>query len=356
MKYREIFGASGLVGQTKRKGGSDRGRNKGFELTTFDLPVADNTMAKRGESRSEMADARQSDGINVIFDQNTPCSSHSVSRSRSRSRSSSGSSSHGSGHYRGRQSHRGRYSSSSSSSSSTSSSSSRSSSCSRSRSHPRCRRRSSRCRCDNHHTYSGRSHHHRSPPRRYRAHSRSYSRSPSRHRYSDRRHYRSRSRSRSRSSGHGSRQSRRVSRFRYRFSRSPVRTYRYRSRSRSSGRSVSLSVDEKRELLKAAKANAMKILGVEKLELPESVKPILSEQPESKWESGERGNVAENDVSSSKVSPKRTISFSPNNSVAKPTMAVSSGAKVTSRVDSYESRMPYGHWIPIKPVQTSSTH
>lgn len=31
----------------------------------------------------------------------------------------------------------------------------------------------------------------------------------------------------------------------------------------------------------------MKILGTEKLELPESVKPILSEQPESKWESTE---------------------------------------------------------------------
>lgn len=31
----------------------------------------------------------------------------------------------------------------------------------------------------------------------------------------------------------------------------------------------------------------MKILGAEKLELPESVKPILSEQPESKWESTE---------------------------------------------------------------------
>ncbi len=35
---------------------------------------------------------------------------------------------------------------------------------------------------------------------------------------------------------------------------------------------------DKRELLKAAKVNAMKILGTEKLELPESVKPILSEQ------------------------------------------------------------------------------
>lgn len=37
---------------------------------------------------------------------------------------------------------------------------------------------------------------------------------------------------------------------------------------------------DKRELLEAAKANAVKILGVETLELPESVKPILPEQSE----------------------------------------------------------------------------
>ena len=33
----------------------------------------------------------------------------------------------------------------------------------------------------------------------------------------------------------------------------------------------------KRELLRAAAANAVKILGVEKVELPESVKPVLEE-------------------------------------------------------------------------------
>lgn len=42
------------------------------------------------------------------------------------------------------------------------------------------------------------------------------------------------------------------------------------------------------------------------------------------------------------------------NSVAKPTVVASSSAKVTPRVDSYESRKPYGHWIPVKPVQTSN--
>lgn len=68
-----------------------------------------------------------------------------------------------------------------------------------------------------------------------------------------------------------------MSHFRCTFSRSPSRAYRGRSRSRSPGHSVSLGVHEKRKLLEAAKANAMKILGVEKLELPESVKPILSQ-------------------------------------------------------------------------------
>ncbi|KAI3367898.1 hypothetical protein L3Q82_026721 [Scortum barcoo] len=321
-------------------------------------------MAMGKDSHSEMAHARQSDGINVIFDQKSPDSSHSRSPS-----SSSCDSSRSSDSYRGRGSHRGRYRASSSSSSSTSSSSSsRSSSRSRSRSHPRCHRRRSRCRCDNHRTY-GYGHGRRSPPRRYRARSRSYSRSPSTDRYSRRRRYRSCSRSRSRSSSHWSRYRSATSRFRCRFSRSPSRRYRSRSRSRSSRRSVSLSLDDKRELLKVAKTNAMKILGVGKLELPESVKPILTEQSESKCASPERrvrqdpektpsqSNEEESDdISSPKLSPKRRIiSFSINNSVVKPTVAAPSCAKVTPRVDSYESRKPYGHWIPVKSGQTSSS-
>lgn len=192
-------------------------------------------MSKVEDSHSEMAHARQIDGIHVIFDRNSPASSRSPSRSRSnwgKVRSS------GSGRYRGRGSHRGR--------SSSSSSSSRSSSHSRSRSHPRCHRTSSRCGCDSHRRY-GRARHRRSPPRRYRACSRSWSSSSQ--------------------------------------SPSPDRTCRRRSRSRSSGQSVSLSLDDKRELLKAAQTNAITILEVEKLELPESVKPILSEQSESKWAS-----------------------------------------------------------------------
>ncbi|KAM7403823.1 hypothetical protein PAMA_004316 [Pampus argenteus] len=221
-------------------------------------------MAKGQDTGSEMTHAGQSDGINVIFDQRSPPSS------RSRSRSSGDNSySSESGRYRGRGSYRRRYRSSSSSSSSSSRSSSRP----RSRSHPRCHRRSSRCRCDNHRRY-GRGCYRRSSPRHYRAHSRSYSRSPDR--YSHRRRYRSRSRS----SGGWSRNRKAGSPIRCQFSRSSRRTYRSRSRSRSSGGSVSLSLDDKRALLTAAKANGVKILNVEKLELPKSVKPILSEQCE----------------------------------------------------------------------------
>ncbi|XP_073339579.1 arginine/serine-rich protein 1 [Pagrus major] len=299
-------------------------------------------MAKVKDSHSEMARARQSDGINVIFDQESPSSSRSHSRSGSPGVSSRSS---GSGRHRGRGSYRGRYRSSSSSRS-------RSSSHSRSRSHPRCHRRSSRCRCDNH-------------PRNGRAHSRSFSRSPSPDRYS--RH--SRYRSCSRSSSHQSRHRRDVSRLRCRSSRSPSRAYRSRSKSRASTHPVSLSSDDKREFLKASKVKAVKILGTEKLELLESVKPILSEQSmESKQVSPEpetwvrhdpdeknektpskSDEVEPDDMPSPKMSPTRKIiSFSINNSVAKPTVAAPSSAKVTPRVDIYESRKPYGHWVPVK--------
>ncbi|XP_076604414.1 arginine/serine-rich protein 1 [Chaetodon auriga] len=311
-------------------------------------------MAKVKDSHSEMARARQSDGISVIFDQNSPASSHS----RSRSRSSSGSSS-SSARHRGRRSHRGRYRSSSSSSSSRS----RSSSHARSRSHPRCHRRSSRCCCDGHRRYGG-GRSRRSPPRRHRAHSHSYSRSPSPDRYSRRRQYKPRSRS-------PSRRRRDVSQLTSRLSRSPSITHRSRSKSRSSGRSVSLSLDEKRELLKAAQANATKILGGQNVELPKNVEPILSEQSvESKWVSAETrvrqdpekspsqsSEVEPDDVSSPRISPKRKIiSFSINNSVVKPAVTAPSCAKVTPRVDIYESRKPYGHWVPVKSGQKSNTH
>ncbi|XP_029317109.1 arginine/serine-rich protein 1 [Cottoperca gobio] len=276
-------------------------------------------MAKGEESHSEMAHDRQSDGINVIFDQNSPASS----RSRSRSRSSSGSKlSPGSGRFRGRGSHRRRH---------KSSSSSRSPTHTRSRSHTRCRRPSSHCRCDNHRK-NGRGR--QSPPRRSRAHSRSSSR-------------------RSRRAASPSSQS---------------ITHRGDSRSGSSENSVNLSLDDKGELLTAAKVIATTILEVEKLELPESVKPILLEQSEFKRVSldtwvrqdpektlSQSDEEEPDDMFSSKMSPKRkTISFSINNSLFKPSLASQSSAKVTSRVDSFDSRKPYGHWVRVKSGQSSN--
>ncbi|XP_029973439.1 arginine/serine-rich protein 1 [Salarias fasciatus] len=306
-------------------------------------------MAKEARLHSDMAHARQSDGLNVIFDQKSPTSRCSRSRSRSSSSSSSRSTSRGSRRssgssvYRGRVRDRRRNRSSSSSRSSSRRS--------RSRSYPRCYRPSSRCRCDNHRRY-GRGRHRRPSPPRYRARSRSYSRSPSYDRYSYRRN-----RSRSRSSSRWSR--RHESQYRYRVSR------RSRSRSRSSEPSVRLSVHDKKALLMAAKNNAEKILGVEKLALPESVKPILVEElteatrlspepvvrvrPTPEKIASQSDEEEPDNMSTSSLSPKRKIiSFSINNSVAKPTAAAPSCAKVTPRVDSYESRKPYGHWIPVR--------
>nr|XP_015825861.2 arginine/serine-rich protein 1 isoform X1 [Nothobranchius furzeri] len=340
-------------------------------------------MAKHVDSNSEMAHARQTDGLNVIFDQKSPGSS----RSRSRSVCSSASSRSTGSSYKGPE-NRTRYRSSSCSSSSSSSSSS---SRSRSRSYPRCHRRTSRCRCDDHggrgRTPPRRYRAHsrsfsRSPPRRYRAHSRSfsrspprryrayspsYSRSPSPDRYSrHRRHYRSRSRSPLR----WDRYRRPASQFRCSFS-PPSRTYRRRSRSRSTERSVSLSLHDKRALLEAAQTNAMRLFGVEKLDLPESVKPILKDEPEPNRSLPEPGlrakesiqrlsekqeNEPEPGVSSPVTSPKRKIAFSENNFVAKPTIVAPSTAKVTLKVDSIASRKPYGHWIPISSGRNSSSH
>ncbi|KAM9842842.1 arginine/serine-rich protein 1 [Aulostomus maculatus] len=298
---------------------------------------------------SAMALARRSEGISVIFDVNSPPST--CARSRSRSSSMSSGTRRLSGFVKRR--HR--------SSSSSSSPSSGRSSRSRSRSYPRCYRPSSRCRCDNHRRY-GRGRHRRSLPRRYRAYSRSYSRSPSQDRYSQRRRYRSRSRS----PGAWNRSRRTGSPLRSRPARSPPK--RSRSRSRSSSGSCSLSLNDKKELLQAAKANAMKILGVEKLEIPESVKPVLPEKqsegvsplPETRVRQDPRKSPSESsedepDESSPKMSPQRKlISFSINNSVARPTVAGPPSAKVTARMDSYESRKPYGHWVPVRSGHSSA--
>ncbi|KAK5857142.1 hypothetical protein PBY51_010406 [Eleginops maclovinus] len=268
-------------------------------------------MAKGEVAHSEMAYDRQIDGIKVIFDQSSPVPS------RSRSRSSSGSKpSSGSGRSRARVSRRRRYRSSSSSSSSSSHS--------RSRSHPRCHRPSSRCRCDKHRRH-GRSR--QSPPRRERAEG-------------------------SRSSSHKNKRAASPS------SQSPPRTHRDSSRSGSSEHSVSLRLDDKGELVRAAKAIATTLLAVEKQELHESVKPVqefkrvsldtwVRQEPEKTQSQSDEEDS--DDVFSRRMSPKRkTISFSINNSLVKPTLAAQSGAKVTSRVDSFDSRKPYGHWVRVK--------
>ncbi|KAG7520345.1 hypothetical protein JOB18_027783 [Solea senegalensis] len=263
-------------------------------------------MAKEEGSHSEMAHARWSDGINVIFDQNSPASLRSCSRSSSGSNRSSESDQHKAlgrrrRHYR-----------------SSSSSRSRSTPRTRSRSRPRCNRPSSRCRCDNHHR-NRRAHHRRSHAHRVRAHSRSVSRSPSPDRYSHRR----RNRSRSSSNSHRNRHQRTVGRFDSRVSRSPADSYRSRSRSGSSSSSLSLSLEDKQELLIATKS-----LDVEHLQLPESVQPILLEEiesqrlsskPETRVRQGpektasQSHKVESDDISNPKSPPRRKeISFSIN--------------------------------------------
>lgn len=45
-----------------------------------------------------------------------------------------------------------------------------------------------------------------------------------------------------------------------------------------------MSLTDKRQLLEAAQANAVRNLGTDNLELPESVKPVRPTEPQSKWE------------------------------------------------------------------------
>ncbi|XP_069051523.1 arginine/serine-rich protein 1 isoform X2 [Lepisosteus oculatus] len=136
----------------------------------------------------------------------------------------------------------------------------RSSSRSRSRSRPRCHRSRSRSRCRCHRS-----------PRRYRSRSRSCGR-PARRARSRYRRYRSRSRSRSGSWSRGRRTYGFVDGNRGVF----YDPYRGRSRSRSPSRpNIRLSKNDKRELLEIARANAARALGVDDLELPDSVKAEL---------------------------------------------------------------------------------
>ncbi|CAL8286033.1 unnamed protein product [Lota lota] len=297
----------------------------------------------------DLLPAMVSDSLRVIFDQNLGSNSVST-KSVSRSGSDCSDSGHGS---RTRGTNRGRHRSSSNSSSTSSLSSSTRP---RSRSHPRCHRNSSRCRCATHYRQAHEHRRHRSPPppRRSRADSRSCSPSlpvRSSRRRSDQSRHRSNNRQRT-SPGL-------VGRDRLRVSKSPSKSH--HSRSRSSRRSAtSPTLDEKKELLRAAKEDATKVLTVD---LPESMNPILdgpwedcpTPEPQA-WVRPEavpekvpsQNSDGETDGQRSKVSPiRRIIAFSIHNSIAKPTVAPVTSAKVTPRVDGIESRKPYGHWVPV---------
>ncbi|NXA83690.1 RSRP1 protein, partial [Thryothorus ludovicianus] len=257
-------------------------------------------------------------------------------------------------------------SSSSSSRSSRSSSSSSSSSRSRSRSWSRSRSRS-------------RSRHRRRYSRRY---SRSCSRSRSRsRRYRGRRRsrrYRPRSRSRGRAcyrrSWSRSRSRSRGRRY-YGFGRTVYpEAYRgWRSRSRSRSRSpLHLSEKDKRELLEIAKANAAKALGTDNIVLPASLrisapaKEVKTEKQEREeaMESAEQPGSAAEDVAKGGVeraAVQRSISFSPNNTMAKPALqkpvshAVVKDPVVSPAREDDRKGSPYGQWVPVKKEEKKTT-
>ncbi|XP_061870449.1 arginine/serine-rich protein 1 isoform X2 [Colius striatus] len=256
--------------------------------------------------------------------------------------------------------------SSRSSSSSSSSASSRSWSRSRSRSRSRARRNGSR---------------------RYRRYSRSYSRSRSRsrgyrrgrglswrYRRGPRSPHRHRSRSRSWSRGrsyyrrsYSRSRSRSRGRRYYGFGRTiypeAYRSWRSRSRTRSRSRSpLHLSEKDKRELLEIAKANAAKALGTDNIVLPASLKiptptkEIKNKKQEDPGESAEEPKTAAEEMTKGgmeRAAVQRSISFSPNNTVAKPALqkpvshVVKEPAVSVAREDDKKGN-PYGQWVPVK--------
>ncbi|XP_074750620.1 arginine/serine-rich protein 1 isoform X1 [Strix uralensis] len=260
--------------------------------------------------------------------------------------------------------------SSQSSSSSSSSASSRSWSRSRSRSRSWARRNGSqryrrhsrsysrsRSRSRGYTRYRGRYHsrhyrrYHRSPPR-YRSRSRSWSRGRS---------YYRRSYSRSRSCSRGRRY--------YGFGRTvypeAYRSWRSRSRTRSRSRSpLHLSEKDKRELLEIAKANAAKALGTDNIVLPASLKILTpskeikneKQEHEDPGESAEQPRRPAEDMTKSgmeRATIQRSISFSPNNTMAKPVLqkpashVVKEPAISPAREDDRKGS-PYGQWVPVK--------
>ncbi|XP_062324723.1 arginine/serine-rich protein 1 [Osmerus eperlanus] len=300
----------------------------------------------RKDSHTKMTAVRLSEGISLVFDQETLSNSASPPLStRSRSRSSHGSSKHSSGS--GSRAHRREACTGRRHRSSSSTSSSSSSPRPRSRSHPRCHRAASRSRCS-HPRRHRRSHH--SSPQRKRAHSRSSSPSSPPRRSS----HRSRPRS---SAGRTADHRKPMGSFRAKSSKS---TKTNRSHSRSPGRlTVRLNLDGKTDDIWIANTKP----GAEespRLTTPEpqpnsdgwvTLEPAFQKSPTQNSDL-----EPEDDGPSPKMSPTRKgISFSINNAVAKPTMiATSAESKVIHRVESYSSRAPYGHWMPVKRVPQTS--
>ncbi|XP_042741136.1 arginine/serine-rich protein 1 [Lagopus leucura] len=254
--------------------------------------------------------------------------------------------------------------SSQSSSSTSSSASSRSWSRSRSRSRDRRRRSRRHRRCSRSYSRS------RSRSRGYtryrgRYHSRRYRRSPPRHRSRSRswsrgRSYYRRSYSRSRSRSRGRRS--------YGFGRTvypeAYRSWRSRSRTRSRSRSpLHLSEKEKRELLEIAKANAAKALGTENIVLPASLKirPAAKESSSIKKEHEDSGDSDEQPKGLTEIITKsgmerataRSISFSPNNTMAKPVQQkpashIVKEPSISPGREDDRKGSPYGQWVPVK--------
>ncbi|XP_061229580.1 arginine/serine-rich protein 1 [Neopsephotus bourkii] len=231
----------------------------------------------------------------------------------------------------------------------------------------------------------------RTSSRRYRRSSRSYSRSRSRSRgyarYRSRYHvryyrryrrspprYRSRSRSWSRGRSYYRRsysRSRSRSRCRkyYGFGRTIYpeiyRSWRSRSRTRSCSRSpLHLSAKDKKELLEIAKANAAKALGTDNIILPASLKTFTppkerkstKQKQEDPGESAEQptrpaGNVTKSGLERTAI--QKSISFSPNNTMAKPVLqkpvsqVVKEPAVSPAREDDRKGS-PYGQWVPVR--------
>ncbi|NXL89489.1 RSRP1 protein, partial [Alectura lathami] len=261
-------------------------------------------------------------------------------------------------------------SSCSSRSSSSTSSSASSRSWSRSRSRSRARRNSARRYRRYSRSYSrsrSRSRGYRRYRGRYRArHYRRYHRSPLRYRSRSRswsrgRSYYRRSYSRSRSCSRGRRT--------YGFGRTAYpeayRSWRSRSRTRSRSRSpLHLSEKEKRELLEIAKANAAKALGTDNIALPASLKILtpskettnIKKEPEDSVESDEQPRRLTEDKTKSGVeraAMQRSISFSPNNTMAKPVQQkpashVVKEPSISPGREDDRKGSPYGQWVPVK--------